>query len=124
MIELKYTIPKINGKELTYLEVAILLGYTIEIESEKKEKVFEDKKTLETFAKTTLTAFVKDKEKFILEYTVLEKNKITPEIFVDLAFQNLIKENLFEILKKHNTNNVAKKLFKNFDKKIKPDTIE
>lgn len=109
MIELKYTIPKINGKDLSYRQIAILLGYEPQIEGGEKTKSFTTEKSLMIIVEASLSAKV-DREKKEVTFTSFIENPVTPEQYVQGAFQNLIKEKLFEILRKNNAGSVAAEL--------------
>ncbi|MEA2037908.1 MAG: hypothetical protein U9O94_10460 [Nanoarchaeota archaeon] len=105
-IELKYTIPKINGKEISYDEAAILMGYTSQIESEKKEKTYRTEDEVIAIAKASLKSRI-DRENKKVHYTELILNPESTEDFVDRKFQELVSGIVIDLTRKAGINQLA-----------------
>ena len=109
MIELKYVIPKINGKDLTYQEIAILIGYKNKIESDWKEKEFKNENEMMKFINENTLSAQKIGE-LKIRYTELIDNPLSEEDFVKLKFQKKISEIILDLLNKKGLENIISKI--------------
>ena len=107
-MKLEYTIPKINGKELTAEQIAILFGYEKMVESQPKTVKALGQDEIEAFAAQTLTLVVNGDG--TMTYTELVNNPMDAETFIKVGFQKIIKDLLLEKLKDRDITDVIDNL--------------